>query len=68
MGHYDPLIFALLPFVRNLRKRIFKCPNWTVDFRSNGEGVLSKIALTYMNENGVLRGCFRKRFTAYLQN
>ena len=25
MGHFDPLIFMLLPFVRNLQNPIFKC-------------------------------------------
>ena len=37
-------------------------------FGQTEETFFQNLFLTYMNENGVLRGCFWKRFTAYLQN
>ena len=37
-------------------------------FGQTEEAIFQKLPLIYMHENGVLWGCFEKRFTAYLQN
>ena len=37
-------------------------------FGQTEKAFFQRLPLTYMNENGVLRGCFRKRFTTHLQN